>query len=111
VSDKSAAERRAHQRMRGPFDAVQLGLLDFKLRLHDLSPGGCLVESLADITTEHSIRLRIALPDGNSVTVRGQVKLPVRDIGYSVRFIDVDDRTTKAIEDALEFTQLEREPR
>lgn len=53
--------------------------------------------------------LQYALPDGNSVTVRGQVKLPLRDIGYAVRFIDVDERTQAMIEQALDYAQAERE--
>jgi len=50
---------------------VRVGLLDFKLRIYDLSVGGCLIDSLTEISSEQPIRLRIALPDGNSVMVRG----------------------------------------
>lgn len=101
-------ERRTHRRLRGPFDAVRIGLLDFKLRIYDLSVGGCLIESLTEITSEQPIRLRLALPDGNSVTIRGQIKLPPRDIGYAVRFVDLDDSTRATIEQALEYAELER---
>ncbi len=108
MSLKTNTERRTHRRLRGPFDAVRVGLLDFKLRVYDLSAGGCLIDSLTEITSEQPIRLRIALPDGNSVTVRGQIKLPPRDIGYAVRFVDLDASTREMIERALEYAQLER---
>ena len=101
-------ERRAHRRVRGPFDAVRMGLLEFKVRVYDLSAGGCLIDSPTPITTEHPIRLRIALPDGNFVIVRGEVTLPLRDVGYAVRFIDLDQSTRHRIEQALEYVQIER---
>ena len=96
--------------MPGPFDAVRLGLLEFDLRIHDLSSGGCLIDSLAQVSADRPFRLRLALPDGNSVTVRARVVLPPRDIGYAVRFVDVDDATQEAIERALDFAEKEREP-
>jgi hypothetical protein len=103
-----AAERRVHPRVRGPFDATRLGLLEFKLRLYDLSVGGCFVDSPTQVATGRPIQLRIALPDGNAVTVRGVVTPPERDIGYGVRFIDLDDSTRYAIERALDYVQQER---
>jgi PilZ domain-containing protein len=100
--------QRAHRRIRGPFEAVRVGLLEFKLRLYDLSSGGCLIDSVTHVTTECPIRLRISLPDGHTVTVRGQVVLPPRDIGYAVRFVDVDARTRELIENALDHAIMER---
>jgi len=108
VPSEITSERRAHSRLRGPFDGVRVGLLDFKLRIYDLSVGGCLIDSLTEITSEHPIRLRIVLPDGNSVTVRGQIKLPPRDIGYAVRFIDLDASAREMIERAIDYVQAER---
>ena len=105
---ETSSERRAHRRLRGPFDGVRVGLLDFKLRIYDLSVGGCLVDSLTEISSEQPIRLRIALPDGNSVMVRGQIKLPLRDIGYAVRFVDLDASTREMIERAIDYAQAER---
>jgi hypothetical protein len=102
------ADRRGHGRIRGPFDAVRLDLLETTLRIYDLSMGGCLIESLSEVTGEHPIRLRIALPDGHSVTVRGRVMLPPRDIGYAVRFIDLDAATRDRIEQALAYVNRER---
>jgi hypothetical protein len=85
-----------------------MGLLEFKLRIYDLSVGGCLIESLADVTPGHPIRLRIALPDGDSVTVRGHVTRPLPDIGYAIRFDDLDAATRNRIQQALDYAQLER---
>jgi hypothetical protein len=42
------------------------------------------------------------------VTVRGQIVLPPRDIGYAVRFIDLDAETRGMIERALDYALLER---
>lgn len=99
---ESTPERRAYRRVRGPFDAERMGLLEFRLRLIDLSAGGCFVDSRTEVSAEHPIRLRIALPDGNSVTIRGRVTMPARDVGYGVRFVDVDESTRQIIEHALE---------
>ena len=87
---------------------MRVGPLEFKLRLYDLSVGGCLIDSLTAVTAQHPVRLRITLPDGNTVTVRGQVVLPPRDIGYAVRFIDLDARTREMIEQALDYALQER---
>lgn len=108
MGTQSNHERRGARRVRGPFDAQRVGLLNLKLRIYDLSAGGCLIDSLAEVTTEHSLRLRIELPDGNFITVRGQVVLPPRDIGYAVRFIDVDAPTREMIERAIDYLQTER---
>jgi hypothetical protein len=108
VSTESSGNTRAYRRIRGPFDAVRVGLLEFKVRLYDLSVGGCLIDSLTAVTAQHPIRLRITLPDGNAVTVRGQIVLPPRDIGYAVRFIDLDAETRGTIERALDYALLER---
>jgi hypothetical protein len=108
VSTGHDSERRTHRRIRGPFDAVRMGLLEFKLRIYDLSAGGCLIESLAEITPGHPIRLRIALPDGDSVTVRGHVTRPLPDMGFAIRFVDLDAATRARIERALDDAQLER---
>ena len=96
-------EQRADRRVRGPFEAVRAGLLEFKQRLYDLSAGGCLIDSMAVATIERVTQLRIDLPDSGSVTVCGQIILPTRDIGYAVRFIDVDARTRETIERALKL--------
>ena len=108
MSTENSENQRADRRIRGPFDAVRVGLLEFKLRLYDLSVGGCLIDSLTAVTAQHPVRLRITLPDGNTVTVRGQVVLPPRDIGYAVRFIDLDARTREMIEQALDYALQER---
>ena len=101
-------EQRAHRRIRGPFDAMRIGMLEFKLRLYDLSAGGCLVDSMAVVNTERSIQLRLDLPDGNSVMVLARVVPPLRDIGYAVRFIDLDVETRDMIERALDHTLGQR---
>jgi hypothetical protein len=108
VSTENSANTRAHRRIRGPFDAVRVGPLEFKLRLYDLSLGGCLIDSLTAVTAQQPIRLRIELPDGKTVTVRGQIVLPPRDIGYAVRFIDLDAQTRETLERALDHAVQER---
>jgi PilZ domain-containing protein len=108
VIPEEGENQRQHRRIRGPFDAVRVGLLEFKLRLYDLSVGGCLIDSLTAATAQHPIRLRITLPDGNTVAVRGLIVPPPRDIGYAVRFIDLDARTSEMIERALDYALQER---
>jgi hypothetical protein len=92
----------------GPFDAVRLGLLEFHLRIYDLSLGGCFVDSPTQMNPDQPVRLRISLPDGNSVTVRGIVTPELRDVGYALRFVDLDVPTCEAIAHALDRVQQER---
>jgi PilZ domain len=108
VNTENSTDQRAHRRVLGPFDAVRTGLLEFKLRLYDLSAGGCLVDSMAAVTTARDIQLRLDLPDGNSVAVVARIVLPPRDIGYAVRFIDLDAETRSMIERALDQALLQR---
>ena len=108
VSIEHSADQRAHRRIRGPFDAVRAGLLEFKLRLYDLSAGGCLVDSVTVVTTERAIQLRLDLPDGHSVTVCARIVLPPRDIGYAVRFVDLDAPAREMIERSLDYALQQR---
>jgi hypothetical protein len=85
-----------------------MGLLEFSVSIYDLSAAGCLIDSRTEMRSEEKIRLRIELPDGNTVTVRGLVTLPPRDVGYAVRFVDLDEPARHAIEQALDYVQLER---
>jgi len=108
VSTENSTDQRVYRRILGPFDAVRTGLLEFKLRLYDLSAGGCLVDSLAAVTTERDIELRLDLPDGHSVKVFARIILPPRDIGYGLRFVDLDAETRGMIERALDHALLQR---
>ena len=90
-------ERRASPRAHGPFDGVRFGLLDVNVRIHDLSTGGCFVESLNENKVGESVRLQIDLPDEGRVCATGVVVPSARTLGFAVRFTEVDSADQERI--------------
>ena len=82
------SERRAHPRVKGPFEGFWDGASTKQGRISDLSVGGCFIESAIPMPRK-----------GQQVTVSlavsgGQVNVPAEDIyiegnhGFAVKFVD-----------------------
>ena len=63
-----------HTRVPGPFKGYWIGLLDTAIRIHDLSEGGCFVNSLQALTPPRSTAgLKINVPDEGWICLKAQV--------------------------------------
>jgi hypothetical protein len=84
---------RRNPRVHGPFDARRLGALELPLRIHDLSLGGCLVESYDEVPVGRRIQLEIELPEEGWVTVQVEALYQRENYGFGAKFVDVDEQT------------------
>lgn len=80
-------------RVAGPFDARTLGALELPLRIHDLSIGGCLIESYHDVPVGRRIQLEIDMPGEGWVAVQAEALYQRENYGFAVKFVDVDAET------------------
>ena len=80
-------------RVNGPFEARSLGALELPLRIHDLSIGGCLIESYHEVAMGRRIQLEIDMPGEGWVAVQGETVYLRENFGFAVKFVDVDAET------------------
>jgi hypothetical protein len=100
-SDQSIS-RRESPRVAGPFDGYRLGALDVAVRIHDLSTGGCLIESHNEVAPGRRIKLRIELPGEGWVTLLGETLYMRENYGFAVKFIEVDEGNRGRLERTVE---------
>lgn len=87
-------DRRAHDRVAGPFDGRRVGPLDTPVRIYDLSKGGCFVHSMHEQTVGIRVTLKIDLPFEGWITSKAEVVYRKEGFGFAVRFLDMDKATT-----------------
>jgi hypothetical protein len=80
-------------RVNGPFEARRLGALELPLRIHDLSIGGCLIESYHEATVGRRIEIEMDLPGEGWVKVQAETLYLRENFGFAVKFVDVDEQT------------------
>jgi hypothetical protein len=84
---------RRNPRVAGPFEARRLGAVELPLRIHDLSLGGCLIESYHDVAVGRRIELEIELPGEGWVTLPAETLYLRENFGFAVKFLDMDEQT------------------
>jgi hypothetical protein len=83
-------ERRAHPRIKGPFEGWWDGTSRQTGRLVDLSLGGCFVESVQLPKDGQVVVISIAI-QGGQIDVPGEVLYGELNQGFAVRFVDVPE--------------------
>jgi PilZ domain-containing protein len=96
------ALRRLSPRVAGPFDGRRCGALTVPLRIHDLSLGGCLIESHYEATTGRRIKLEIELPYVGWITVFAEILYLRENFGFAVEFVDIDDEVRDRLEGVID---------
>jgi hypothetical protein len=91
LTGPASDERRRHVRVDGPFNGYRRGLLDMPIVIHNLSQGGCFVDSRLDVDPGHSLVLGLRTVDGELIDVAGEVVHNQPGIGFAVRFCDISD--------------------
>jgi PilZ domain len=89
--------RRKSRRVPGPFVGRRLGALTVDVHIHDLSAGGCLIESFHEVATGRRMKLEIDLPFEGTVQVQAESVYARSDYGFAVKFIDVPDETQQKL--------------
>jgi hypothetical protein len=98
---------RRSPRVAGPFEARRLGALELPLRIHDLSLGGCLIESYHEVAVGRRIELEIDLPGEGWVALQAETLYLRENYGFAVKFVDMDESTRVKV--ARVVVQLLRE--
>jgi hypothetical protein len=95
------SDRRAHPRVRGPFDAGWNGASGHRaVRVVDLSVTGCFVEDIATPAVGERVRITLRLPDIGPIAAEGRVVYVFPHQGFGVAF-DADERAVNALHAAM----------
>jgi len=89
--------RRKSRRVPGPFEGRRLGALTVDLNIHDLSVGGCLIQSFHEVPVGRRMTLEIDLPVEGTVQLAAESVNTRPDYGFAVKFIDVPEETQQKL--------------
>jgi hypothetical protein len=105
VSGESSAvssdDRRAFDRVSGPFEARRAGFLETPAKIYDLSAGGCFVNAMHDQQPGVGVTLKVNLPGEGWLTLKAET-LYRRPGGFAARFVDVSEETRRRLERTIE---------
>jgi hypothetical protein len=87
-----AGNRRAHDRVAGPFDGHRIAALETPIRIYNLSEGGCFVNSIYEQPRGTELVLTIELPHEDPITVEGETLYHRKDFGFGVRFTEMTEQ-------------------
>ena len=92
------SEHEHHDGIPGPLDGWRLDSFKSPLRIQDLSERGCFVIALYEARPGAALDLKIALPQGRCVRVKGEVVYHSHDeFGFAVRFTEVPPSVREAL--------------
>jgi PilZ domain-containing protein len=94
--------RRKSRRVPGPFTGRRLGALTVDVHIHDLSIGGCLIQSFHEVAAGRRMDLEIDLPVEGAVRVAAESVNTRPDYGFAVKFVDVPDDTRQKLARVVE---------
>jgi len=69
----------------------------YNARVTDISPDGCYIESIGQVTVGQQIRFEIQLPTGSWMPIRGEVVNHQPNLGFGVRFIALTEEEKKVL--------------
>jgi hypothetical protein len=87
-------------RVSGPFEGRRLSAFPVPISIHDLSVGGCLIESFHEQPPGRRMTLEIDLPFVGLLSVEGE-SLYTREGYGAVKFVDVPDETRVKLEEVV----------
>ena len=92
-------ERRKQKRVPVLFDVILEGAAGkYQTRTSDLSASGCYIDSIAQVNIGEVIKLRLRLPSGEWMDLKGEVAYNNYLSGFGLRFIEVSDFDRKRLE-------------
>ena len=98
----AADDKRAAPRIPGPFDGWRVSALETPVRIFDISIGGCFVNSVHHQEPHREITLKIELPSEEPISVKAITLDQRSDLGYAVRFVEIEDADGHRLRRALE---------
>jgi hypothetical protein len=93
------AERRRHSRVSALFEVIWQGAAGrHEARTADLSLGGCFVDTIAQAAVGEAVAIKLRLPAGDWVELRGEVTYQYPNAGFGVRFTGGSDEDLRRLE-------------
>lgn len=93
------SERRRHGRVPALFEVVWEGAAGrHEARTSDLSPGGCFVDTIGQAAVGEAVTIRLRLPAGDWIELRGEVTYQYPNMGFGVRFTGASDEDRRRLE-------------
>ncbi len=92
-------ERRRQRRVPARFDVVWEGAAGrHEARTSDLSPGGCFIDTIAQAAVGEAVDIRLRLPAGGWIALRGEVTYQFPGVGFGVRFTQASAEDRRRLE-------------
>ena len=96
-------ERRSRKRWDVSLDAVWDGKSgNYTARITDLSDGGCYMDSLSEVTIGEVLTLKLSLPNGEWLELRGEVAHHTPPVGFGVRFVNLSAEQLESLRNFIE---------
>lgn len=95
---------RRYVRVRGPFDAYNLGRPQTPVLIYDLNLGGGFVNFGDEQPNDWTLQLKIDLPQEGPITVNAETVYR-HQFGVAVRFVDVDADTAERLARTVDACQ------
>jgi hypothetical protein len=97
VSGQAPDERRRHVRVDGPFHGCRRGHIDMPVMLHNLSQGGCFVDSRLPVDPGRALTIGLRSVDGKWIDVSGEVVHNQPGLGFAVRFVELSETVSDVL--------------
>jgi hypothetical protein len=91
LTGQTSDERRRHVRVDGPFDGCRRGPIDMPIMIHNLSQGGCFVDSRLAVDDGRSMTIGLRSVDGEWFDVAAEVVHNQPGVGFALRFLERSD--------------------
>ena len=86
------SDRRDKPRITVCLDATWDGARGYRnARVTDLSESGCYVDSINSTVPGEILRFKVQLPDGEWLDLVGEVAHSFAQVGFGIRFLDLDE--------------------
>jgi hypothetical protein len=99
-------DRRASERVPGPFDAWRVGVLETPVRIYDISLGGCFVHAMHEQDPGVVVMLKIQLPGADCIEAKAETLYRRPGFGFGVKFVDLSDEMRARLVRALAIDRL-----
>lgn len=95
-------QRRRGIRIPGPFPGRRFGALAVPLKVHDISVGGCLIESFYEVARGRRITIEVELPAAGWVRLKAEVLYQRPHFGFAVRWVGMSEETRARLAHAID---------
>jgi hypothetical protein len=104
------SDRRSETRFEVCLDAVWDGSGHLPARITDLSEGGCFVDTTGEALIGERLTIRIELPGGGWLELRGEVAHQQKTVGFGLHFAELTDEQREQLRTFIDYLKGPHEP-